>query len=284
MEEITEDPVNEIDEQASNEPQEVDEQAAAPEHEDEGEGEVTITIGDEQPEQREEETRAPEWVRDLRKQNREHVRELRALKEENERLKGGTQQRQTVVVGPKPTLAACEYDEEKYDAALEAWYATKRKADDQAAEVQRAEQQARQAWQSKLEAYESAKSKLRVRDFDDAEAAVQDSLTTVQQGIILNGAENPAVLVYALGRAPAKAKELAAITDPVKFAFAVAKLETTLKVSPSTRTAPPPESRPRGSSAPVSGGDSTLDRLRKEADKTGDRSKVAAYLRQQRSK
>ena len=140
-----------------------------------------------------------------------------------------------------------------------------------------------QAWQSKLEAYGTAKQSLKVRDYDDAEATVQEALNTVQQGVLLQGADNPAMVVYALGKNPAKAKELAAISDPVKFAFAVAKLEAQLKVAPK-RTPPPPESAVR-STAGISGAvDSNLDRLRAEAERTGDYSKVIRYRQQLKAK
>jgi hypothetical protein len=56
---------------------------------------------------------------------------------------------------------------------------------------------------------------------------------------MLQGADNPALVVYALGKNPKKAKELSEIKDPVKFAFAVAKLEKELKVT-NRRAAPHP--------------------------------------------
>jgi hypothetical protein len=92
----------------------------------------------------------------------------------------------------------------------------------------------------------------------------------------------PALVVYALGKNPEKAKELSEIKDPVKFAFAVAKLEKDLKVTnrkASTRTR---ENRVRN--WPLSGAvDSTLERLREDAARTGNMTKVIAYKAQKRS-
>jgi hypothetical protein len=100
--------------------------------------------------------------------------------------------------------------------------------------------------------------------------------------VILQGADNPALVVYALGKNPKKAKELSSIADPVKFAFAVAKLEKELKVMP-RKSAPAPE-RVVQTTGPKSGAvDSTLERLRAEAEKTGDYNKVMQYKRQKRS-
>ena len=96
---------------------------------------------------------------------------------------------------------------------------------------------------------------------------------------MVQGAKNPALVVYAIGKNPAKAKELAAITDPVKFAFAVANLEAQLKVTP-RKSKPEPERVPGGASRPLSGTvDSHLERLYDEARRTGDYTKVTDYKR-----
>ena len=99
-----------------------------------------------------------------------------------------------------------------------------------------------------------------MRDYEDAEANVVQTLDVTQQGIIVSGCENPALLTYAIGKDAAKLKELAAIKDPVRFAFAVSKLETQLRTMP--RKPPAPETPVKGA-AP--GGDHvsrTLERLR----------------------
>ena len=236
------------------------------------EEEIVVTIGDAQPADEEPEARAPEWVRDLRKTNRELVRKLRERDADFERLKGAPAQPAAVVLGEKPTLDGCDYDGDKFAAELEAWHSRKRAADDQAAQAKKADDDARAAWQSKLADYGKAKAALKVRDYEDAEAAAQEVLSVVQQGVILNGAANPALLVYALGKNPAKAKELAAIADPVKFAFAAAALETQLKTTP-RKSAPPPERRLSGSATGASatmGTNRKLEALREQGHKTGD--------------
>jgi hypothetical protein len=183
-------------------------------------------------------------------------------------------------VGPKPKLEDHDYDTDRYETALESWYAQKATADKAEREAQRQAEEAQKAWQAKLDGYGKAKSDLKVRDYDEAEHTVMETLNVTQQGVVLQGAENPALVVYALGKNPKRAKELAAITDPVKFAFAVAKLEAQLKVTPRTKPPAPERSLPAGT-APVSGGsDTTLERLREEASRTGDMTKVVAYKRQ----
>ncbi len=241
--------------------------------------EVVVTIGEGSPPQEEQE-RAPEWVRELRKGNREKDRRIRELEE---KLNAPPQAEKPVDVGAEPTLESAEYDEDRFKTEWKAW--NKRQADQ--AEQERKKQEdgvkAQQAWQAKLDSYAQAKTDLKVKDYDDAEATAKDVLSVTQQGIILSGAENPAIVVYALGKNPKKAQELASITDPVKFAFAVAKLETQMKVTP-RKTAPLPESTVRGNARVSAGIDSTLERLRAEADRTGDRTKVASYMRQQKNR
>lgn len=247
--------------------------AEAPEQEDEGE-EVIVSIGEPPPQDDEEapQESAPDWVRELRKNYRELQREKRELEQ---KLKATQAPAPRPTLGPKPTLEGCDYDAEKYEADLERWYEQKRAADAEVAKLQAARQAEEQEWQAKLQGYAKARTQLKVRDFEDAEHTVLEALNETQQGIILAGCKNPAMVVYAIGKNPGKAKELAAIQDPVKYAFAVAELEGQLKVS--TRKAPPPE-RTISGSGPLSGSvDATLDRLRKEAERTGDYSKVMRY-------
>lgn len=245
------------------------------------ESDLIVTLGEESPpSEQHEESRAPEWVRELRKTNRELQRQNRELQD---KLKATEPAARATEVGQKPTLEGCDFDGERFESELTAWHERKRQADSERQEREQAEQKAQADWKAKLDAYGTAKAALKVRDFDDAEDAIKATLNVTQQGVILQGAERPELLVYALGKNPAKAKELAAITDPVKFAFAVAKLESQLKVQP--RKAPPLPERPVRGSAPSSGAvDSQLERLRADAERTGDYTKVAEYRRQQRMK
>ena len=79
-----------------------------------------------------------------------------------------------------------------------------------------------------------------------------------------------------------KAAELATLTDPVKFAFAVAKLEKELKVT-NRRAAPAPERIVQGTGRVSGAVDSTLERLRDEAARTGNMTKVLQYKRQKQT-
>lgn len=232
---------------------------------------LIVTIGEETPPQEEKE-QAPAWVKELRKKHRELAKENQALKAQ---LNKPTEE-QEVKLGQKPTLEDCDYDPVEFEQKLEQWHEKKREVDRRVTEAQRKEQEAKDDWNKKLDLYETKKSELKVKDYEDAEDVVRDTLSEVQQGIIVGGADNPALVVYALGKNPKKAEELAAIKDPVKFSFALGKLEAQLKTT--TRSAPPPEKMVSPSSAPLKS-DSTLERLKEKAEKTGDFSEYLAYKR-----
>jgi hypothetical protein len=279
IEEIYENDQDEVEEQLDIEDAAIDEDEGEPEDKAELEDsdEIIVAIdGEESPPQ--EEQAAPEWVRELRREHRELKKRNRELES---RVSQSTETNPVVTLGAKPSLEALDYDTEKYEQSLADWYERKRLVDDQQAKARRSEEEQQRAWNAKLEGYVEAKTKLKVRDYDDAEEVAQQLFNVVQQGVMIQGAENPALVIYALGKNPKKAKELAAIDDPVKFAFAVAKLESQLKIS-NRKAATKPE-KTFSATAPARGAvDSTLERLREEASKTGNMDKVMAYKRAQK--
>jgi hypothetical protein len=238
--------------------------------------EDVVTIAGESPAPEEEEKQAPEWVRNLRKNYRELQREKRELEERLKAVSPATEQ-SPVTPGKKPTLEDCDYDSDKFENELAGWFERKRQSEEAEAKYRAKQQEEQQTWQKKLETYTQSKTGLKVSDFQDAEDTVLETLSVTQQGIILQGAQNPAVMVYALGKNPNKAKELAGITDPVQFAFAVAKLETQLSVQ--KKQAPPPEKRINGNGS-LGTSNAQLDRLREEAARSGDFTKVIAFKKQ----
>lgn len=240
----------------------------------EEDGEVFVSIGEESPPSEDDEQKAaPDWVKELRKNDREKTRKIRELEDQ---LKATTAPAKAAAALTKPTLESCDYDEDEFARKFEAYTADQARIAGEQKAKEAAAKAETDAWNARVEAHNKAKAALRVPDYDDVEATVSEALSITQRGIIVQGAENSAVVTYALGSNPAKLQELATIKDPVKFAFAVAKLETQMKVTP--RKAPPaPEKRVAGS-APVQGSaNSELARLEAEADRTGDRSRLIAY-------
>jgi hypothetical protein len=279
IEEIYEDDQDEVEEELDIEDAAIDEDEGEPEDKAESEDsdEIIVAIDGEEPPPQEEQA-APEWVRELRREHRELKKRNRELES---RVSQSTETNPVVTLGAKPSLEALDYDTEKYEQSLADWYERKLLVDDQQTQARRSEEEQQRAWNAKLEGYVEAKTKLKVRDYDDAEEVAQQLFNVVQQGVMIQGAENPALVIYALGKNPKKAKELAAIDDPVKFAFAVAKLESQLKIS-NRKAATKPE-KTFSATAPARGAvDSTLERLREEASKTGNMDKVMAYKRAQK--
>lgn len=268
MEELAE--VNELQ---TEEPiaKEVEQEAPAEQEPEE----VVVTIGEESPPT--EDAPAPEWVRELRKNHRELQRKYKELEEQTK-----AKEAPAVQLGKKPTLEDCEYDADRLEQELDNWYETKRKVEDQKAQDESRQQEEAKAWNGKVEAFNTAKAALRVADYGEAEATMDELLPIERKAAIISYAKKPELVVYALGKNPAKAKELASITDPAKYIYALAELEMQLKVAP--RKAPPPERTVSGDTGISGSVDSTLEKLRQEAEKTGDMSKVLAYKRDLKSK
>lgn len=219
-------------------------------------------------------TSEPDLLRTLRAANRQQAKELAALRAQT------TQPKPVVVeVGPKPTLtdAAIDYDEDKLAEAMEAWIKRKHEADEAQAQIQRAAQARQDEFNKELTRFQTAKAALGVRDFEDAKDAVVSVLTQDQISGIVVAAEDAAKVIYALGKHPGKLEALKAITNPVKFIAAVAKLEGTLKVTKTSRKAPELDTPVRGSAPLSASKDKHLAALEAKAAKTGNRTEVIAY-------
>lgn len=223
-----------------------------------------------------------EVFRTLRTKYKESSKELKALKKEVELLKSKPiveQSKDEVLVLPeKPKLENFDYDEVKFDEAIEQWYDKKIQIESKKREKEQQIKEEEQKWQNKIATYVEESKKLNVSDYSEKEEVVKEKLSQVQQGILLDVVKNPAQFVYALGRS-SKLNDLSSIENPILFAAELARLETQIKINNKAQKTPPPaEKVVRG----ISGGtlDTKLEQLRKEAEKTGDFSKVFAYKKQ----
>lgn len=247
---------------------------------DDTDEELIVTIGEETPPQQDDESRAPEWVRKVRKDNREKDRRIREL----EALVGRAEQQKQTQLGPKPTLESCDYDADLFERRLDSWKERKTVADRQAAEARETEAKRQEYFNSKFETYTARKKEVagKIRDFDDVEETVLHALDDTQRGVVLAHAKDPALLLYAIGKDEKRLAELAKLSDPVEFIFAVARMETQMRTQ-SRKPASGPETRITGS-APSSGSETQLNKLREAAEKTGDYTKVIAYKKQLKDK
>lgn len=279
---MTQDAETEVPELEQVEPAEVEIEGEQPEVEQveqEDPDEVQVTIGE--PAEAEDDDRkpAPEWLRELRESNRAKERRIRELEKQ---LNASQKTDEPVELGSEPDMADpdIDFDKDVFKQRWNAWHAKKQAVEAKQRERQEVERKAQEAYQVKLDAYNKAKAELKVNDYEDAEGLARDTFSNPQQSILVKYATNAAALIYALGKSPAKAKELAAITDPIEFALAARELEKQVKVTPK-KVAPPPERAIRGSAAVASGTyEKRLEELRAEAVKTGDMSKVMDFKRQ----
>lgn len=243
----------------------------------EGQDEVEITIGDDKPEPAATE-KAPSWVADLRKRNRELAKALREAQAAQLQPAATAQEEP---IGPKPAMsdADVDFDADKFEAKLLAWNERKRKAEDAKREREQAAQANAEAWRQTLGKYESELKAIKAPGVEEAEEAVKDAFSVVQHGIIIQGAENRAQIVYALGRNPKRLQELAAIKDPVKFAIEIGKVSALMKVTTRKPTTAP-ETGVRGGSPGVTSTATRQDALLKKAQTTGD---YTEYFKAQRA-
>lgn len=236
--------------------------------------EVIVTIGDED-EQAEQTAQDTGLVRHLRRIYSEKEKENKKLKQQLEQVSTPGQPEEP---GVKPTLESCDFDAEVFEKKLATWHERKLKSVQRDAQRRAEEEEQAKQWQEVMNSYGAKKSTLKVPDYDEAEAIVQSLLPGERQSFILDAMDNPAKVVYALGKNPKKLEELAKIQSHGRFIAEVAKLEVQLKVKPK-RAPTKPEQSPKGS-APVTGAmDSTLEKLRQEAERTGDYTKVFAHRR-----
>lgn len=268
-----------------DEPKEEEAEATSEAEADEEEPEeVVVSLGDEPADTGADPGTETTQFRELRKQYRQVVRQLR---EAEGKLKAAPSKTEPVEdIGPEPDIgdADIDYDKEVFKKRWTEWSAKKQANEDRKREQQKAEQKAQEAYQARLDTYRKQAADLKVKDFEDAEAEARDIFSPVQQSILVKYAATPATLIYALGKSTAKAKELAAITDPIEFALAAARLEEKhLKVTP-RKTAPPPE-RVIGGSKPGSlQTNARLEALKTKAQKTGDYSEYFAAKRKMADK
>lgn len=122
--------------------------------EEESSDEVVVKIDGEAPPQEEEEKRAPEWVRNVRKTNREQQKRIRELEE---KLKTLAPVEETPKLGQKPSLEACDYDADKFETELEQWHLRKQQVEAAAQKAKAEEAKQQEAWNSKLENFQRRK-------------------------------------------------------------------------------------------------------------------------------
>ena len=262
--------------EAETEAEESQEGEEQSEEQPEGDEEETlVSFGDADPD--EEQPDDSTTMRDIRRRNRELNARIREL--ETSSAKPAAQPR------PKPTLESCDYDEEKYDAEKAKWDNEQAQA---RADQERAEQENReiqQEWAQDLQRFQEKKTALKMPDVEDCQSIVEEALNGVQQAVLVKAANDPALFMVALAKSPAKLAELAKMKDVIKLGAAIARMEGGIKVV--TKRKAPNLDVPQRGSAKIPGADEAdkhLAKLEKEAEASGDRTKLIQYRKQQAAK
>lgn len=254
------DQVDEAGDEADN--ADAGEESAGDDDNAEGEDEEILTFGDE--------------LTDAKPDDSSLIKHLREELKKARKAAPPTPAAKPIELGPKPTLADFDYDEDKYDEALDRWKSDKATVERQTADSTEQQQREAEAWQGEIKRYKDDLGSLGYADAQSAEETVVAALTDVQQAILVKVADRPGRLLYALAKNPDRLAQLASVTDPLKFAGQIARQEGQLKVT-KRRKAPEPEKIERGSGSTIRSTDKELEKLEKEADRTGDRTKLVAY-------
>lgn len=273
--EVPEDDQTEDTEPPAGDESQGDEDEKEPEEGDD-EQELEVSFGDEKEAEPEPES---ELLTDLRQRHRSLKKKLRKTLHELEEIKK-PQVEKPIDPGPKPTLESCDYDSDQYEAKLSDWFEVKRKAARAAEEAAARQEEDKKAQQKIYENYNERRQSLKIKDFKEAEEEVVEALDVMKQNVILKYAKKPELIVYALGKNPAKLRELSKM-DAFEFAKELGRLEDKLKVGKRK-----PKTQPEktiSSTGTLSGTtDRTLEKLRAEAEKTGNYTKVNDYRRRKR--
>lgn len=196
---------------------------------------------------------APQWVKDLRKNNREKDKELRELRRQLEEIQSKPaemQQPQSDALPPKPTLESCDYDEAAFEQAVTDWHEKKSRAEQQKQQHERQQQEYQQRFQQRVEAHKQRAAKLPVKDYQEMESIVLSELKPIQQEIIIHAADEGSELIaYALGKNPQLRQRVAAETDPIRAAFLLGQISKQVSLAPKPKKAIKPEPEVRGGGA-----------------------------------
>ena len=211
---------------------------------------------------------APEWVKKVREENRELKRQLKQRE---------SQQFEQQVLREKPTLDDHDYDSDAFEQDYAQWLTEKQQVDAQVHAERQKYQQYHERYKADVDAI-----KAKAPDYDEVELSVVDVLSEQKQGLLQMLVDNPAKVVYALGKnSPAQLDRLSKLDD-IQFAKQIVLMEMQMSSKTKSRNQNKPKPKTHELEGAAGGADTRLAKLEAEADRTGDRSKVAAYKKQMR--
>lgn len=260
-------PDEEMEPEDIGEPEQLEqEQAEASDEQTEETEELVIALDEPQ----EEEEQAPNWVKELRRKNREDQKRIRELEA---KLNGQSTPQQSNQPPKKPKIEEFDYDADEFEKAMDK-YVDAKSAYDREQDRQRAiQEESEKEWGKVVNAYESGKTKFPADKMKEAEEEVVSVLPMPRRAMLMDAAEDSTLLTFALGTNPETLRKLAAIKSDAKYIAQLARIEMNIKAQPKNKTAPPPERTISGSGKTPGASSSNLDRLKADADKSGDYTK-----------
>jgi hypothetical protein len=228
----------------------------------------------------EQEDKAP-LVNTLRKNSRQKDKYIKKLKLELEQLKKQSPKPiQSIPEPVLPRLSDYDYDDDNYQHAVNKYADDLVKYKAVQAQIESKKLSEQQFIANLQQVYIKQKSTLNFHNFDNYENVVTSNLDIEKQNIILK-TDKPAFVVMTLAKNPDLLSELSYLNNE-DFAYKIAKIEQNIQVNTVKKPKTKPEQLIGNAKAGMSNDKTTLEALEKEAEKTGDRSKVRAFKKQQR--
>lgn len=181
-------------------------------------------------------------------------------------------------LGPKPTLEAMDYDEERFEAALTKWHEDKRAIE---TEANQADEQAairNQAFERAKVNYQAKAQTMKIANFETAEKNVLEALGAEFLGAIIQYADDPAKLVGAIGNNQSVLSKVAAEPDPLARFKMLFKVEQKIVVKGKKPPAPEADTILRSTvSVAVKDADKRETELWKKYEKSGSQADLDAF-------
>lgn len=176
---------------------------------------------------------------------------------------------------PRPKPIDYDWDDEAYEADLDAWL-------DEKAEYEKAMAETGNRYNAINQNYAQSRERIKakVADYDEVEQLVASNLSDEKQALLKMAVGDVGRVVYALGKSQGKLLELSKL-DEVAFIRELVLMEQKLQNRPKSNKPAPKDHELTGVAG---GGDERLAKLEAEALRTGDRTKVLAYKKQLKAK
>ena len=194
---------------------------------------------------------------------------------------------EAIVVGDRPKLSDpdIDYDDDKFDAALDSWDERRRAAEKQENAREDANRTQKAEFEKVVERFTEQRTALKQPELQDRVQLVLDTISGPAQSAIAMHSTNAARLFAAVGGSAARLEKLSQLDakgDPLALMFEAGKMEATLQTTRKAPRAADPDTPVRGRTIAAGSAEKQLAKLEAEAERTGNRTPVIAFKRAQR--